>query len=73
MRSVLLDDELDALGPTGGTLDFQNEVRRHARHVARVYDYAPHDIEAQLLDELMRDPQLLAEIENLRVLDGCRQ
>jgi hypothetical protein len=28
--------------------------------------------EAAKVDALMRDPRLLAEIENLRVLDGCR-
>jgi hypothetical protein len=28
--------------------------------------------EATKLDALIRDPRLAAEIENLRVLDGCR-
>ncbi len=29
--------------------------------------------EAAKVDVLIRDPRLLAEIENLRVLDGCRK
>jgi hypothetical protein len=161
MRSALLDDEFDALGPTGGTLDFQKEVylqptgtgnggdqrfyllfTEFSQYVNTlgtsysVYDYAPDDVvagdasrdfawfierylrilrmeypaeydklgkdecwrklvladwgklnrywdaskgleklvsdEAAKVDELIRDPRLLAEIENLRVRDGCR-
>jgi hypothetical protein len=162
MRSVLLEDEFEALGPTGGTLDFQEEVylqptgtgnggdqrfyllfTEYSQYVNTlatsyaVYDYAPDDIiagdasrdfawflqrylrilradypseyekvagdecwrklvlatwgklnryweesqgldklvseEAAVVDELIRDPRLLAEIEELRVRDGCRQ
>jgi hypothetical protein len=161
MRSAILDDEFEVLGPTGGTLDFQEEVylqptgtgnggdqrfyllftefHQYINTLATshaVYDYAPDDIiagdasrdfawflqrylrilrasypaeyekvagdecwrklvlaawgkvnrywdesqgldrlvseEAAIVDDLIRDPRLLAEIEELRVRDGCR-
>jgi hypothetical protein len=165
MRSEILKDEFDALGPKGGNLDFQRDVylkptgnpgsggderfnllftefSQYVNTLATsmaVYDYAPDDSiagdasrdfawfierylrimrakypaeypklgedpcwrrlvladwgkvnrywdesrkqglnklesdEAAKVDVLIRDPSLLAEIENLRVLDGCRK
>lgn len=53
-------------------LSVWGRVNRYWYETTKDNDSKLVDGEAAKVDALMRDPLLLAEIENLRVLDGCR-